>query len=147
MLLYLFLFPSQLFLHTASCASFTSSFQCHVSHLLLLHLFLQNTSSHATKTLPIKCPHKFGATTSTKSITLSSNLFPIITSFSKFTFLLSHIFFTTFLIFFYLYLLPLMHVVTPQGLPSHKQSVFFFTSTKSIYVSFFSHSECHLPLS
>ena len=123
----LLLFSSVQFRHIAMCeflflqaASFTSSFHHHVSSLPLVRLFSTHTSSRAFKTPTLKCPHKFGAPTSTNFITFSLNRFLISTFFNKLIFLFSvHAFITTFHIFSYLYPLLLMYVETPQGLPSH----------------------------
>ena len=82
-------------------ASFTSSFYCHISPLLLMPIFLPLTSSHALKMSSLKCPNNFGMPSSINSITFSSNHFLIFSSFSKLTFLFStHVFITTLLIFF-----------------------------------------------
>ena len=72
------LYSSVPFLHITLCASFfldiasfPFSFYHHISPLLLLCLFFQYTLPHAFKTLSLKCAHKFGAQTSSNSITFS----------------------------------------------------------------------------
>ena len=127
MLLYLLLFSSVLIWHIAFCTSFflesakfNSSFHYHASPLLPLPLFLSYKSSHEIKIPSLKCTQKNGTPTLTNLMTFSSinswssHLSTSISFFSQYMSFLKHSLFSS-----YLYLLPLMNVETPQGLPSH----------------------------
>ena len=137
MLLYVFLFFSILFLHISLCAffhivSFTSLFHHNVSPLFLLPLFLPHTCSHVLIIQSLKRPLKFGMPTSTNSIMFSLNHF-LMSSFSKLILL------PTFLILFcYVIMLPLAHVETLHGLPSHFVTIssVLFLSTQSRFCLF-----------
>ena len=121
MRLYHPLFFSVQFRHIALCASFfpdtpyfTSSFHHQVPPLLLLSNFFSHTSSHAFKTPSLKCPHKFGAPTSTNLITFSSSHSTNLFFFPQYMYFSQNFLFSS-----YMYLLQPMHVETPQGLQSH----------------------------
>ena len=144
--LYFLLFSRVLFRQITLCASFfhetasfTSSFHHQVSPLIFLPLFFLHTSSHATETPSLKCPHKYGIAKTTNLITFYSSRFVIITSFSKLFFRFSrYMSFSPHSLFSpYLYLLPLKYADTSQGLPSHivKTAGVLFFSTQSQFWS------------